>query len=392
MSDMNIKERDSLYIANTYNRFPIQITGGQGSLLYDENGKEYIDMGAGIATTTFGTSDPEWIGAVTEQMKKFGHTSNLYYTEPCVTLAEMLTSRTGMKKVFFSNSGAEANECAIKTARRYSELKYGDGRYKIITLDRGFHGRTLATLAATGQDIFHQSFLPVTEGFLYAKTNDLDDVKRLLDEGGVCAVMIEVICGEGGVIELSPEFIRGIDALAHERDVLFIIDEVQTGNGRTGELYGYMNFGVNPDIVTTAKGLAGGLPLGATLLSERVENVLTPGSHGSTFGGNPICCAAAINVLSRITNDLLAEVRAKGEYIKAVLTASEDVVSVTGMGLIVGVEFKAPTPKVVEKCRENGLLVLTAKEKVRLLPALNIPWALLERALIIMKDAAHDSI
>ncbi|MCD7776792.1 MAG: acetylornithine/succinylornithine family transaminase [Firmicutes bacterium] len=392
MSELSIKEKDRLYIANTYNRFPVEIVRGKGSLLYDDTGKEYIDMGAGIAVSTFGAADPEWIEAVTSQAGKFQHTSNLYYSSPCVLLAEELIKRTGMKKVFFSNSGAEANECAIKTARRYSELKYGTDakRYKIITMDKGFHGRTLATLAATGQEAFHQSFLPVTDGFVYAKTDDLDDVVRLVDEGGCCAIMIETICGEGGVLPLSPEFIRGVAELAEKRDLLLIIDEVQTGNGRTGKLYSYMNFDIKPDIVSTAKGLAGGLPLGATLLGEKVGDVLTAGTHGSTFGGNPICCAAAMSVLSRITDDLLAEVKAKGEYIKTVLTASEDVVSVTGMGLMIGIEFKRPTPEVVAECRERGLLVLTAKNKVRLLPALNIPWGLLERAVEILKEAGQE--
>ncbi|MBO7250334.1 MAG: aminotransferase class III-fold pyridoxal phosphate-dependent enzyme, partial [Clostridia bacterium] len=309
----NIKEKDQKYVANTYARFPLTLVRGEGSKVYDDNGKEYIDLGTGIAVNTFGFSDKEWIAAVTEQLGKLQHTSNLYYSEPCARLAEMLCERTGMKKVFFSNSGAEANECAIKAARKYGADKKGEGYHTIITLKNSFHGRTLTTLAATGQDSFHRDFTPLTEGFVYADANDIDAIKKLLGENKCCAVMFEVVQGEGGVNPLDADYLKELAALAQKEDILLIADEVQIGNGRSGELYGYMNFGITPDIVSTAKGLAGGLPIGATLLGERVKDVYTPGLHGSTFGGNPISCAAAINVISRIDEALLGEVKEKSE-------------------------------------------------------------------------------
>ena len=285
---MNIKEKDNQYVASTYARFPLCIKSGKGSLVYDDEGKEYIDLGTGIAVNTFGVADNEWIAAVTEQLNTLQHTSNLYYSEPCANLAEQLCLRTGMKKVFFSNSGAEANECAIKTARKYGELNKGEGSTTIITLKDSFHGRTITTLAATGQDVFHKDFLPLTEGFVYAAANSKEDVERLALENKCCAVMFEVVQGEGGVLPLKKEFLTWLEEFAKEKDLLLIADEVQTGNGRTGELYGYMNFGIKPDIVSTAKGLGGGLPIGATLLGEKVKDVLGAGMHGSTFGGNPV--------------------------------------------------------------------------------------------------------
>ncbi|HAZ20547.1 MAG TPA: aspartate aminotransferase family protein, partial [Clostridiales bacterium] len=297
---MNIKELDQTYVAGTYARFPLQIVKGNGSVVTDEKGKEYIDLGTGIAVNTFGVSDEAWVEAVIAQLKTLQHTSNLYYTEPCARLAHMLCERTGMKKVFFSNSGAEANECAIKTARKYAENTYGSARQHIVTLKNSFHGRTITTLAATGQDTFHQDFLPLTEGFLYATPNDCDEITRLLSQGNVAAVLFEVVQGEGGVNPLDHSFVQTMVSLAKEHDILLLADEVQCGNGRTGELFGYMHYGITPDIVSTAKGLGGGLPLGATLLGTNVQDVLTPGSHGSTFGGNPVCCAGAINMVSRL--------------------------------------------------------------------------------------------
>ncbi|MDD5945113.1 MAG: aspartate aminotransferase family protein [Clostridia bacterium] len=383
---MNVMEMDNTYVAHSYGRFPICITNGKGSLLYDENGKEYIDFGTGIAVNSFGVSDDVWKEAVIEQINKVQHTSNLYYTEPCAKLAEMLCKRTGMKKVFFSNSGAEANECAIKAARRYAFLKYGDGHSTIITLKNSFHGRTITTLSATGQEHYHEEFTPFTEGFVYAEANDIEDVKKLAAENKCIAVMIEIVQGEGGVCPLDKEFVQAVRKFTEENDMLLIVDEVQTGNGRSGQLYAYMNYDVQPDIVSTAKGLAGGLPLGATMLGEKVKDVYTPGSHGSTFGGNPVCSAAAISVLKRIDDKLLEDVRKKSEYIFSELEGTEGVEQVTGMGLMIGVKCTKPAGDVVKACMDRGLLLLTAKDKVRLLPALNIDFEVLKKGVAILKE------
>lgn len=385
----SIKENDSRYIANTYARFPVVITGGRGSLLTDENGKEYIDLSTGIAVNTFGAADSEWTAAVTEQLNKIQHTSNLYYTEPAVELAKTLCERTGMKKVFFSNSGAEANECAIKTARKYASEKKGKAYYNIITLKNSFHGRTVTTLAATGQDVFHKDFLPLTEGFCYAEANNIDSVKQLISEKKIAAVMFECVQGEGGVMPLTPEFVSGLYEIAQKEDILLIADEVQTGNGRTGELYAYMNYGIMPDIVSTAKGLGGGLPIGATLLGEKVRNVLKPGSHGSTFGGNPVSCAGALNIINRIDEKLLNGVKRKSEYIFNTLKNASGVKSVSGMGLMIGIETERDAGEIINECIEKGVLVIKAKNKVRLLPALNIPDDLLEKAVEILKKACE---
>ncbi|MDD4125138.1 MAG: acetylornithine/succinylornithine family transaminase [Eubacteriales bacterium] len=387
---MNIKEQDSLYIANTYNRFPVQIVRGEGSLLYDDTGKGYIDFGGGIAVNTFGVSDREWIAAITEQLGKFQHTSNLYFSSPDVLLAKMLCERTGMKKVFFSNSGAEANECAIKAARKYAADKYGRQRYNIITLKNSFHGRTITTLAATGQDSFHKDFLPLTEGFIHVEAGDMHSVRSFCSDGTVAAVMIEAVQGEGGVVPLDCGFVGRLAAFAEENDILLIADEVQCGNGRTGKLYGYMNYDINPDIITTAKGLAGGLPLGATLLGEKVKDTFTPGTHGSTFGGNPVCCAGAVNILSRIDEKVLDEVKIKSDYIIKELNTAEGVVSVTGMGLMLGIETKGDSSLIISECMARGVLPLKAKNKVRLLPALNIPDELLEKAVAIIKSVCKE--
>ena len=384
---MNIIETDNTYVAHSYGRFPICITGGKGSILYDENGKEYIDFGSGIAVNSFGVSDDIWKQAVIEQINKVQHTSNLYYTEPCADLAKMLCEKTGMKKVFFSNSGAEANECAIKAARRYAFLKYGDGHSTIITLKNSFHGRTITTLSATGQDHYHEEFTPFTEGFVYAEPNDIEDVKKLASENKCIAVMIEIVQGEGGVCPLEESFVKELRKFTEENELLLIVDEVQTGNGRSGKLYAYMNYGIEPDIVSTAKGLAGGLPLGATMFGEKVKDVYTPGTHGSTFGGNPVCSAAAISVLKRIDNDLLADVRKKSEYVFNELKNADGVESVSGMGLMIGIKCTKPASEVVKTCMENGLLVLTAKDRVRLLPALNIDFDTLKKGVEILKEA-----
>lgn len=382
---MDTVRKDNEYIANTYSRFPLTLTRGRGSLLYDENGKEYTDLGTGIAVNGFGVADSVWAGAVTMQLNTLPHTSNLYYSAPCAELAEELCKRTGMKKVFFSNSGAEANECAIKAARKYAEDK-GNAGAKIITLKNSFHGRTLATLAATGQDTFHKDFLPVTPGFAYVDPDSPEALEAAVAEGNVCAIMIEVVQGEGGVVPLKPEFAAKAASLAEANDILLICDEVQIGNGRSGALYGYMNYGLKPDIVTTAKGLGGGLPIGATLLGEKVKDTLTPGSHGSTFGGNPVCCAGALSIIKRIDDKLLAGVRERSEYIFSELSGAKGVVSVSGMGLMIGVETVRPAADVIADCMAEGVLVIKAKNKVRLLPALNIPFDLLERAVSILKE------
>ncbi len=383
---MDIKSLDHQYVANTYNRFPVEIVSGKGSVVVDRDGKEYIDLGAGIAVNAFGVADEAWQQAVIAQMGKFQHTSNLYYSEPCAVLAQMLCERTGMKKVFFSNSGAEANECAIKVARKYAAEKKGKDCYYILTLEHSFHGRTLTTLAATGQDEFHQDFQPLTPGFLHAKVNDLADVEAKLDAYPVAGILIEIVQGEGGVIPLEESFVKGIAALCQERDILLMCDEVQIGNGRSGMLYGYMNFGVKPDVVSTAKGLCAGLPLGATLLGEKVEYTLGYGDHGSTFGGNPICCAGAISTLSRMDEALLQGVRERSKKIVDTLTGKKGVKAVTGMGLLLGIDPVRPAGDVIAACMERGVLVLSAHGKVRLLPALNIPMDLLEKALDVLVD------
>ena len=383
---MDIKSLDHQYVANTYNRFPVEIVSGKGSVVVDRDGKEYIDLGTGIAVNAFGVADEAWQQAVIAQMGKFQHTSNLYYSEPCAVLAKMLCERTGMKKVFFSNSGAEANECAIKVARKYAAEKKGKDCYYILTLEHSFHGRTLTTLAATGQEEFHQDFQPLTPGFLHAKVNDLADVEAKLDAYPVAGILIEIVQGEGGVIPLEESFVKGIAALCQERDILLMCDEVQIGNGRSGMLYGYMNFGVKPDVVSTAKGLCAGLPLGATLLGEKVEHTLGYGDHGSTFGGNPICCAGAISTLSRMDEALLQGVRERSKKIVDTLTGKKGVKAVTGMGLLLGIDPVRPAGDVIAECMERGVLVLSAHGKVRLLPALNIPMDLLEKALDVLVD------
>lgn len=384
---MNLKEKDAKYIAGTYARFPLELVRGEGSVAYDESGKKYIDLSTGIAVNTFGFCDKEWQNAINEQISTLQHTSNLFYTNPCADLAEMLCERTGMKKIFFSNSGAEANECAIKVARKYAFDKYGDYSHStIITLKNSFHGRTISTLAATGQDVFHTTFGPFTDGFIYAEPNNIESVEILAENNKCCAIMFELVQGEGGVCPLTREFVDGIKKIAENNDLLLICDEVQTGNGRTGELYAYMNYGFTPDILSTAKGLAGGLPLGATLMGEKVENTLTPSSHGSTFGGNPVCCAAAKSIISRIDDKLLSEVKEKSEYIINTLTGAEGIKSVTGLGLMLGIETEKDAKEIIAACREKGVIVISAKTKVRLLPALNIDFETLKEAIEIIKD------
>ena len=387
---MNIFEMDAAYVANTYKRFPLEIVGGQGALLKGADGKAYIDLGSGIAVNTFGMNDEAWKQAVIAQMDGVGHVSNLYYTAPQAELAKLLCERTGMKRVFSGNFGAEANECAIKAARKYASDKYGPGaRPVIVTLSNSFQGRPVTTLSATGQEVFHKDFGPFTEGFVHVPANDLSAMERALTENACCGVMLEMVQGEGGVIPLERDYVQGVAKLCAEKDVLLIADEVQTGNGRTGTLYAWQQFGVVPDLFSTAKGLGGGLPIGACVLGEKVENTLGASSHGSTFGGNPICAAGALNVLSRIDEALLAGVRARHDRILAALSGAPGVEAVTGLGLMLGVKTDRPAAEVVKRCMENGVLVLTAKDKVRLLPPLNIPNELLDRALAVLKDAAQ---
>ena len=382
---MSIQKIDREYVAGTYNRFPVEIVSGKGSLVWDDTGKEYVDMGSGIGVTSFGIADEVWQAAITEQIGKVQHMSNLYYTQPCDNLARMLCEKTGMKKVFFSNSGAEANECAIKAARKYAFDKYGEERHVIVTLNNSFHGRTLTTLAATGQDHYHELFQPLTPGFVSVDTGDLDAVAALAEQKIVAGVLVECIQGEGGVLPVDPGFLTGLEALCQKEDIVLMVDEVQTGNGRTGQLYAYMNYGLHPDVVSTAKGLAGGLPLGATLLGEKVQNVLGFGDHGSTFGGNPVSCAAALSILGRIDDALLAEVRKKSEYLFETFADCEGIQQVSGMGLMIGLKTTKPAGEVVKACMERGVLCLTAKDKVRLLPALNIPMEVLEKAAAVIK-------
>lgn len=387
---MNIIEIDKQYIAGTYARFPLQLVEGKGSIVKDETGKSYIDLGTGIAVNAFGVGDEEWKKAVTAQLDKIQHTSNLYYNEPCALLAQELCVRTGMKKVFFSNSGAEANECAIKAARHYGQTRKGKDYYTIITLKNSFHGRTITTLSATGQDVFHEYFTPMTEGFVYADANDIEGIKALIKVHKCCAVMIELVQGEGGVTALDKAYVTALQKLVREEDMLLLVDEVQTGNGRTGSLYAYMEYGITPDVVTTAKGLGGGLPIGATLLGERAESLFTAGMNGSTFGGNPVACAGALNILQRIDDKLLAEVREKSAYIFSELSAVKGVKSVSGMGLMIGIECEKDAGEVIAKCRERGVLVIKAKHKLRLLPALNIPMEQLQEAIKTIKEVIEE--
>lgn len=384
---MDIKTQDKQYIANTYDRADVVFTEGRGAEVFDETGRRYIDLGAGIGVNAFGLSDPVWASAVAQQVSKLQHMSNLYYTEPCVKLAKLLCERTGMRKVFFGNSGAEANECAIKAARKWAFDKYGDESHStIITLRNSFHGRTITTLSATGQDAFHTKFGPFTPGFVHASARDASEVRELAEKGGCCAVMLELIQGEGGVVPLTRAYVDEVVRIAREHDLLLIVDEVQTGNGRTGTLYAYEQFGFTPDIVSTAKGLGGGLPLGACLLGERVEHTLGAGDHGSTFGGNPVACAGALTVVERLDEALLADVRCKGELIKSSLTGAKGVKSLTGLGLMVGTLTEKPAKDIAAAALKRGVVVLTAHEKVRLLPPLIITDEQLTEALTILKE------
>ena len=387
---MSIMQMDNEFVAGTYKRFPVEIVSGKGSKVVDVNGKEYIDMGSGIGVTAFGIADDVWQAAITQQLGKVQHMSNLYYTEPCAKLAKLLCEKSGMKKVFFANSGAEAYEGAIKVARKYAAEKKGTDHYTIITLNNSFHGRTLTTLAATGQEHFHKLFQPLTPGFVSTPANDFEALKELALQTKAAGIMIECIQGEGGVLPLEADFVKAVAAFCTQEDIVLIVDEVQTGNGRTGKVYAYQHFGIQPDVVSTAKGLGGGLPIGAVLMGEKVQHVLGYGDHGSTYGGNPVCCAGAITVIERLDEALLSRVQQLSDYVFSAFKDAKGVESVAGMGLMVGIKTTAPAGDVVQECISRGVLCLTAKDKVRLLPALNIPMEDLVFAVETIKTVAAE--
>lgn len=391
MNFEEIKEKDEAYIAPTYRRFSVAIESGKGATLTGADGRRYVDFSSGIAVNCFGVNDEEWKAAVTAQLNKVQHACNLYYTRPQIELAELLCEKSGANKVFFCNSGAEANECAIKAARKCASMKYGEGkRYEIVVLKNGFHGRTLATLAATGQDAFHRYFGPFPEGFSYADA-DFGSVKKAISQK-TCAVMLELIQGESGVHVLDENFVRQTFEYCKANDVLLIVDEVQTGNGRTGYMYAYQAYGIMPDIVTTAKGLGGGLPIGACLLFEKTKGAFSQGDHGSTFGGNPVACAGGVSVVKRLTDELFLEVRAKGEYLKTFLSKMKGVELVTGMGLMIGVKVRSEKSarEIAERCLEKGLLILTAHDRLRLLPPLNITKAEMDEGLNLLNEVLSE--
>ncbi|MCI7261679.1 MAG: aspartate aminotransferase family protein [Clostridium sp.] len=390
MTFQEIKAAEESYIMHTYGRFQIALEKGQGATLWDVDGKKYIDMTSGIGVNCLGHNHPALVSAITEQAGKLIHACNLYYTEPMVEVAKTLVTSTGMGKIFFANSGAEANEGMIKLARKYSFDKYGEGRNKIITLKQSFHGRTVTTLKATGQEKFHQYFFPFTEGFDYAVANDIEDLKAKIDDS-TCGVMMEMIQGEGGVLPLEKEYVQAAEAICKEKDILLLVDEVQTGIGRTGSLFCYQQYGVQPDIVSMAKGLGGGLPIGAVMAAEKCADVLGAGTHGTTFGGNPLCCTAANTVLSIVnTPDFLQEVQEKGEYLKNKILSfgSDKVKTVRGMGLMLGIVVdKDERADLVAKLMDKGILVLTAgTEAIRLLPPLVISYEEMDEALAVMKE------
>lgn len=389
MTFTDIKNLDDTYVMHTYGRYPAAIESGKGATCYAPDGKAYIDFTSGIGVNALGFADAGWVTAVTAQLQKLQHISNLYYTEPCVKAAQLLCEKSGMKKVFFGNSGAEANEGVIKAARKYAFLKYGEGRNTIVALENSFHGRTMAALSATGQAAYHNFFFPFVEGFVFAKANDIEDtLSKLTDD--VCAVMMELVQGEGGVTPLEKEYVQAVYQACREKDILFIVDEVQTGIGRTGSFYSYQQFDIQPDLVSSAKGLGGGLPIGAVLFGEKTQDVLVPGDHGSTFGGNPVVCAGAVEILSRMDDAFLAAVSEKGAYLKAAIEKMPHVTGIAGMGMMLGIELDTDVKPIVNTLLEHGLLVLTAKHKMRLLPPLTISQEELEKGLAILKEVLEN--
>ena len=387
-----IKSSADEFLMPTYAHFPVTVESGKGATLTDADGNEMIDFGAGIGVASLGYNNENWLKAVTEQLSKVQHTSNLYYNSATAVFAEKLCKKTGFKKVFLSNSGAEANECAIKLARKYSFDKYGENRYNIISLVNSFHGRTLATITATGQEHYHKFFDPFAGGFKYVESGDTEGFISAAD-GTVCAVMLEVIQGEGGVVPTDLEFLKTVRKICDGQDILLIIDEVQTGVGRTGNFFAYEHSSVIPDVVTVAKGIGNGLPMGACLCNEKCADVLTSGTHGSTFGGNPVACAGASVVLDTVDSEFLESVTKKGEYIRERLLKLPEVKSVSGMGLMIGIELKTKkAADIAKKCSENGLLILTAKDKLRMLPPLVITYDEIDRGLSILQKMLTDEV
>lgn len=387
-----IKDQEQNYMMHTYGRFEAALVKGKGATAWDVNGKEYIDFTSGIGVNSLGYSDGGWVKAVSDQAASIQHISNLYYSPLQTKISEKLCTLTGMKKVFLCNSGAEANECAIKIARKYSFDKYGEGRHIILTLVNSFHGRTVTTLAATGQDVFHNFFFPFTGGFDYVEANNVNDLKAHISKD-VCAIFIELIQGEGGVMPLTEEFVKAAETICKEKDILLMVDEVQTGISRTGSLFCYQQYGIEPDVVTSAKGLGGGLPIGACLSGEKTAGVMTPGTHGTTFGGNPVACAAAAEVLSRVTTEsFLSEVKKKGDYIRSKLKDMPNVKELRGKGLMIGiVTEKDNAREIAAKCVENGLLILTAKTLLRMLPPLTISYEEIDKGLTILNKVMEES-
>ena len=383
MEFSTLQQLENTYMAETFSRFPVAIERGEGATLFDTEGKRYVDFGSGIAVNIFGANDEKWKAAVIDQLSRIQHVSNYYYSEPQLDLAELLCFRTGAKRVFFANSGAEANECALKAARKYSFEKYGEGRKKIISLNGSFHGRTLFTLTATGQQAFHRFFGPFVPEVVSVDAN-MQAVEK--ESENACAVIIECVQGESGVEALDKGFVRALRTFCDEHDILLICDEVQSGNGRTGKFCAYEHYGITPDIMTTAKGLGGGLPIGACLFFEKTEHTLKPGDHGSTFGGNPVCCAGAVSIVSRLTEDFLLEVQGKAEYLRAKLKGFDGVRRVTGLGLMIGLEVEKPAKEIAQNCLKRGLLVLTAHEKVRIMPPLNITKTEKDEGLTILRE------
>ncbi|MDH2998007.1 acetylornithine aminotransferase [Pasteurellaceae bacterium LFhippo2] len=388
MNSQQIKQLDHDHIAQTYGRFDLALSHGKGCDVWDFEGNQYLDFTSGIGTNSLGWADDSWLKAVTEQAGKLQHTSNLFYTEPASILAQKLTATTGLKRAFFCNSGAEANEGTIKAARKYSFDKYGANRSTVLTLQNSFHGRTISTLAATGQEVFHQYFFPFTQGFEHLPANDIQALNSRLEQNDVCAIIVEVVQGEGGIFALESEYLTALQQLCQQKDILFVIDEVQTGIGRTGSLFSYQQFGLNPDIITLAKGLGGGLPIGAFLLGEKCQNTLGKSDHGSTYGGNPVCCAAANAVLDRFTPEFLAEIKAKGDKLRSALLKLPKVKSVSGLGLMLGVEFEdgIVASDIVAQGIKKGILTLTAKHKLRLLPPLVITNEQIEKGIMMLKE------
>lgn len=385
MDFQTAKQYDDEYIIHSYGRFPVLLTKGKGATVQDDTGKTYIDFTSGIGVNALGFCDDNWVQAVSAQLQSLQHTSNLYYTEPCIQAAKLLCEKSGMKKVFFGNSGAEANEGVIKAARKYSFLKYGASRNKIIALQNSFHGRTMAALSATGQDAYHNFFFPFVDGFSFAKANDFADIlSKMTDD--VCAVMLETVQGEGGVVPLDKEYVQAVAKACKEKDILLIVDEVQTGMGRTGSLFSYQQFGIQPDLVSCAKGLGGGLPIGAVLFGEKTETVFVPGDHGSTFGGNPVICAGAVHILNTMDEAFLQDVQKKGAYLKEKIEKMPHVENVAGLGMMLGIQLDVEAKPVINALLEAGLLVLSAKTKIRLLPPLTITQEELDKGLTILEQ------